>query len=176
MATLPLDELVSVREYLSTSYSPDCEYVDGRIEKRILGEKEHSILQMYLGFLFMLNRDKWGVQVYPELRTQVARTRFRVPDVLVVRSDLRFEQILDQPPLIAIEILSPRDFLNAMQEKFDEYLAFGTDNIWVFDPAGRQAWTVDGHGIHLVVSGELIVPGTPIRVALDEVFRELDRV
>jgi len=39
MATLPIydphqTEFVSVREYLTTSYRPDCEYVDGRIEER----------------------------------------------------------------------------------------------------------------------------------------------
>jgi hypothetical protein len=38
MATVPIyedhqAELVSVREYLTTSYRPDCDYVDGRIEE-----------------------------------------------------------------------------------------------------------------------------------------------
>src|SRR6202142_234423 len=41
MATLPnSEELWTVREYLRTSWSPDREYVDGRIEERNLGEKE----------------------------------------------------------------------------------------------------------------------------------------
>jgi len=51
MATVPLqnseETLVPVDEYLRTSYSPDCEYVDGRIVERNLGEKGRSILQMY---------------------------------------------------------------------------------------------------------------------------------
>jgi hypothetical protein len=39
MATVPIGEaLISVREYLSTSYSPDREYVDGRIVERSVGE------------------------------------------------------------------------------------------------------------------------------------------
>ena len=33
-----------MEEYLATSYRPDCDYVDGEIEERNLGEKEHSIL------------------------------------------------------------------------------------------------------------------------------------
>jgi hypothetical protein len=46
MSTLPnTEELWTVREYLRTSWSPDREYVNGRIEERNLGEKEHSILQ-----------------------------------------------------------------------------------------------------------------------------------
>ena len=62
MATLPTSEdLWTVREYLATSWSPDREFVDGRIEERNLGEKEHSIIQRYLTFLFMLKRAEWGV-------------------------------------------------------------------------------------------------------------------
>ena len=117
MATLPIDDgFISVREYLRTSYSPDCEYVDGRIEERNLGEKEHSILQTFLAFLFRLHRVEWGVEVFAELRTHVAARRFRIPDVLVTRAGVKFESVLDSPPLIAIEILSPDDRLSGMQQ------------------------------------------------------------
>ena len=40
--------LVSVEDYLSTSYSPDREYIDGRIVERNLGEKTHSSIQANL--------------------------------------------------------------------------------------------------------------------------------
>ena len=180
MATLPVhdeyqDELISVREYLRTSFSPDCEYVDGRIEERNVGEKGHSILQMYLGFLFRLNRDKWGVEVYPELRTRVARTKFRIPDVLITRAGVKFEHVLDTPPLIAIEILSPDDKLGDLKQKIDEYVAFGVKHIWVFDPQRRVVWRADAEGLHQVVDAEITVDGTPIRVVLAEAWEELDR-
>jgi Uma2 family endonuclease len=177
MATMPIDDgFISVREYLRTSYSPDCEYVDGRIEERNVGEKGHSILQMYLGFLFRLNRDAWGVEVYPELRTHVARTRFRIPDVLVTRAGVRFESVLDSPPFIAIEILSPDDRLSGLQQKIDEYLEFGVEHIWIFDPQRRAVWRADREGLHPVAEDELAVPGTPIRMVLAEAWAELDRV
>jgi Uma2 family endonuclease len=177
MATLPIDEsFVTVREYLKTSYSPDCEYVDGHIEGRNLGEKEHSLLQKNFTLLFGFNEAAWGVEVFPELRTQVARTRFRVPDVLVLRAGTKFGSILDQPPLIAIEILSPEDRLSGLQEKIDEYVAFGVEHIWIFDPQRRLAWVGDRGGLHLVEGGVLSVPGTLIRVVLDEVFAKLDRM
>jgi Uma2 family endonuclease len=47
---------------------------------------------------------------------------------------VRFERVLDQPPLIAIEILSPDDRLMDLQEKIDEYVKFGVEHIWIFDP------------------------------------------
>jgi len=180
MATLPVhdeykDELISVREYLRTSFSPDCEYVDGRIEERNVGEKWHSILQKYLTLLFGFHESAWGIVVYPELRTKVSQTKFRIPDVLVTRAGVRFEHVLDSPPLIAIEIMSPEDRMAGLQEKIAEYLAFGVEHVWVFDPERRVAWFADKAGMH-VADSELSVPGTEIRVVLGEAWAELERV
>jgi Uma2 family endonuclease len=176
MATLPIsEELWTVREYLSTSWSPDREFVDGRIEERNLGEKEHSIIQRYLTVLFALKRAEWGVEVFPELRTQIAAQNFRVPDVLVVRAGESFERYLTHPPLIAIEILSPEDRLSAFQEKAVQYRRFGIENIWIIDPEPRIAYRYTSGGLEEVHTGELSVPETPIRVVLSELFAELDR-
>jgi len=177
MATLPnSEELWTVREYLSTSWSPDREFVDGRIEERNLGEKEHSIIQRYLTVLFAINREDWRVEVFPELRTQTKSRNFRVPDVLVMRAGEKFERYVTQPPLIAIEILSPEDSLRAMQEKAAEYRLFGVENIWIIDPEPRIAYRYTGSALEEVLTGELIVPGTSIRVELRAMFAELDRV
>jgi Uma2 family endonuclease len=176
MATLPnSEELWTVREYLRTSWSPDREYVDGRIEERNLGEKEHSLIQRYLTFLFMLKRAEWEVEVFPELRTQTQSRRFRVPDVLVTRADDKFERYVTSAPLIAIEILSPEDRLTAMQAKAEEYKDFGVENIWIIDPERRIAYRHTGTSLEEVKTGELIVPQTPIRVVLSDLFAELDR-
>jgi Uma2 family endonuclease len=176
MATLPNpEELWTVREYLRTSWSPDRELVDGRIEERNLGEKEHSIIQGYLTFLFNLKRQEWEVRVFPELRTQTNARNFRVPDVLVVRVGEKFERYVTQPPLIAIEILSPEDRLTAMQQKAAEYRQFGIENIWIIDPEPRIAYRYANAALEEVRTGELAVPGTPIRVVLSEMFAELDR-
>lgn len=170
-----LEELWTVREYLRTSWSPDREFVDGRIEERNLGEKEHSILQRYLTVLFAINRIPWGVEVFPELRTQTQSRRFRIPDVLVVRSGDKFERYVTSPPLIAIEILSPEDTLRAMQAKAAEYRAFGVEQVWIIDPEPRTAFRATEAGLEEVRTGELVVLGTPIRVVLNEMFAELDR-
>lgn len=176
MATLPnTEELWTVREYLRTSWSPDREYVDGRIEERNLGEKEHSILQRFLTVLFAVHRTDWRVEVFPELRTQTQARRFRVPDVLVMRAGEKFDRYVTHPPLVAIEILSPEDSLRAMQEKAAEYRTFGVENIWIIDPEPRLAYRYAENALQEVKEGELAVGGTPIRVALSEMFAELDR-
>jgi Uma2 family endonuclease len=176
MATLPnLEELWTVREYLRTSWSPDREFVDGQIEERNLGEIEHSILQRFLTVLFAIHRAEWGVEVFPELRTQTQARRFRVPDVLVTRAGEKFERYITRPPLIAIEILSPEDTLSAMQQKAAEYRAFGIEHVWIVDPEPRLAYRATETGFEEIRTGELVVPGTPIRVDLSEMFAELDR-
>jgi Uma2 family endonuclease len=180
MATQPIcedpqPEFVSVREYLTTSYRPDCDYVDGRIEERYVGEYDHGYLQLLLGVLFTNNRGAWGVRTVTAVRTQVSSTRFRVPDLSILRADAPKERILTHPPLIVIEILSPEDRLSRFQDRIDDYLRFGVEHIWILDPERRFAWTATGTGLHLVQNGELTVPETPIRVALSELFAELDR-
>ncbi|MDR3771904.1 MAG: Uma2 family endonuclease [Terracidiphilus sp.] len=176
MATLPnSEELWTVREYLRTSWSPDREFVDGRIEERNSGEKDHSIIQRFLTVLFAVKRAEWGVEVFPELRAQTAARNFRVPDVLVVLAGESFERYITRAPLIAIEILSPEDRLTVMQGKAAEYRRFGTENIWIIDPEPRIAYCYTGAGLEEVHTGELTVPGTPIRVVLSELFAELDR-
>jgi len=179
MATLPAYEtaepFVTVEEYLKASYEPDCDYVDGRVEERNLGEYDHGLLQLILGALFMKNRDAWQVRTVTEVRTQVKTARFRVPDVSVLHANAPRESIIRVPQWIAIEILSPEDRLNRLQDKVDDYLEFGVENVWIIDPETRRAWIADASGFHLVQSGELTVPETPIRVVLSELFAELDR-
>ncbi|MGD0801004.1 MAG: Uma2 family endonuclease [Terracidiphilus sp.] len=180
MATLPIyddpqPEFVSVREYLTTSYRPDCDYVDGRIEERNVGEFDHSLLQALLAHLFMNHREEWGVLALPDVRVQVKATHFRVPDVTVLRAGTPREQILTHPPLLVIEILSPEDRLSRFTECTDEYLDFGIEHIWIVDPARRLVYRVTRTGYELTPSSEITVPGTPIRVVLSELFAELDR-
>lgn len=176
MATLPNSEdLWTVCEYLRTSWSPDREFVDGRIEERNVGEKEHSIIQRFLTVLFAIKRADWAVEVFPELRTQTKAQNFRVPDVLVMRAGENFERYLTTPPWIAVEILSPEDSLSAMREKAAEYRHFGVEHIWIVDPARRLAYRYAEFALEEVRTESLTVPGTPIRVNLAEMFAELDR-
>ena len=50
-ATTPT--LLSINEYLRTSYKPDVDFVDGELEERNLGEYEHARLQTLLAAFFV---------------------------------------------------------------------------------------------------------------------------
>src|SRR5580698_3700430 len=104
--------LVPVEEYLSTNYDPDCEYVDGEIVERNLGEKTHSRIQGELIFLLRARARELGMEVLPEQRVQVSPKRCRIPDVCVLReSD---ERIVSSAPFICIEVLSKDDTMYYM--------------------------------------------------------------
>ena len=64
--------VISVEEYLSEVYEPDCDYMDGHLEERNLGELDHSWLQMALSAYLYARRNEWNITVLPEQRVQVS--------------------------------------------------------------------------------------------------------
>jgi hypothetical protein len=46
MATTTIT-LISLEEYLHTSYHPDCDFVDDHIEERTLGESDHAAYRSF---------------------------------------------------------------------------------------------------------------------------------
>jgi len=166
--------LVSVQEYLASAYRPDRDFVDGELQERNLGELEHSLLQTLSVTWFWTRKDEWQVLPLVEQRIQVSATRFRVPDVTVLRSNQAREVVITIPPLILIEILSKDDTLRSMRERVDDYLRFGVQHIWILDPATRRAYVCTQTAFQEPESGELIVPGTPIRIALSDLFAQMN--
>jgi Uma2 family endonuclease len=125
---------ISVEEYLAASYRPDCDYVDGRIEERNLGELDHSSLQTNIAIYLGSRRKQLGITVVVEQRVQVSPTRFRIPDVCVVLGKTT-EQVFRTPPFLCIEILSPEDRMSRVEQRIDDYLAMGVKYVWVLDPS-----------------------------------------
>lgn len=163
--------LIPVEEYLSTSYRPDREYVDGQLLERNVGEKDHSKLQMALSAYLHNRRDKHRIHVFPEQRVQVKSTRFRVPDVCVVAGDEPQEQIVTSPPFLCVEILSKDDRMSEMQERINDYLSFGVRYVWVIDPRTKQAYTHTSSSSH-EVKDALRTENPEIVVPLAELFGE----
>jgi hypothetical protein len=57
------DAPISVSEYLSTSYRPDCDLMDGVIVERNVGEKDHSKLQTRLTMYLGVRAKQWRIHV-----------------------------------------------------------------------------------------------------------------
>jgi Uma2 family endonuclease len=167
--------LIPVMEYLSTSYRPDCDYIDGEVQERNLGERDHALLQGIFTAIFHIHRREWQTIALPEQRVQVSATRYRVPDICVLHRSAPVEPIVRHAPWICIEILSPEDRLQRLQERIDDYISMGVGAIWVIDPRTRHAWIASSSGLQEAL-GEFAIEGTPIRISLAEVFAEFDEM
>ena len=167
---MPTGTLISVSEYLSTSYRPDCDYVDGEVLERNLGELDHSKLQRELILYFGVRKKQWRIHVFPKQRVQVSKTRFRVPDVCVVAGAEPTEQVFTKPPMLCIEILSPEDSISRTQERINDFLAFGVSHVWVLDPRTKRAYDYTAAGMQEAKDGVLRTDDPQITLPLDEIF------
>lgn len=162
--------LISVEEYLRTSYRPDCDYIDGHIEERNLGEWDHANLQTAIAIYFGTRRKKWGINVVVEIRVQISPARFRVPDVCVILGEPD-GQILRKPPFICIEVVSPDDRMSRLEQRIEDFLAMGVPYVWVIDPQTRKAYSATpASGLCEVKSGVLKTENPAIELPLDEIF------
>src|SRR5436190_13921337 len=103
MAAVPNPPLVSVEEYLASSYPDgDREYLDGMVVERNVGTRGHSALQKILIVHLAAFEKPLGIAVRPECRTRIEEARYRVPDVLVMKRPFRQTDgvVLDTPLLI----------------------------------------------------------------------------
>lgn len=162
--------LVSVEEYLRTSFpDADREYVDGRIVERNVGEVDHSDLQTAIAH-YLRTHYKKRVWAGVEVRVQVKKTRFRIPDVTVVAGAKPTERIIRKPPIVAVEVLSPDDRAGDLEEKINDYLVFGVPCVWVINPETRRAYVHTSAGSHEARDGVLRAENTGIEVPLSEIF------
>ena len=161
--------LISVEEYLRTSYRPDCDYVDGEVLERNMGEKSHAKLQKAI-LLYLSAREKeLGIWVIQEQRVQVSAKRFRIPDICVTLGEPN-EEILRQPPFICIEILSPEDRWPRIQQRIDDYLGMGVPYVWVLDPAAKTAYSVTRSAGTNQVTDVLKTLNPSVELPLSEIF------
>ena len=157
--------MVPVGEYLSSVYEPEMDFVDGELENRNVGEKDHSKLQARL---IKLLPD--GFAVFPEVRIQVSPTRFRVPDVCVYLAEPE-EQVFTSAPFVVIEILSPEDRMSRMQRKIEDYWRMGCPNVWILDPWRRKAYRYDGNAMIEALEA-LTTDDSRLRLGLNAIFPE----
>jgi len=77
---------------------------------------------------------------------------------------------VDQPPELAVEVVSPTDLASDVDEKANDYIRAGVDLVWVVFPRTRlvhvyrRSGSRDILGPDDVLSGEEAMPGFSVRV------------
>lgn len=132
--------LMDVEEYLRTSFEgSDCDYVDGEIVERNMGQLPHGDVQFTIGRLLHRLRSKLGIRAVPEIRIQIHSRRYRVADFAVWLSDDIGTGIPTVPPFLVIEVLSPEDRMVRMLPRIQDYLSIGVEWLWIIDPIEQSA-------------------------------------
>ena len=168
--------IVPLSEYLETTYRPDCDWLDGELRERSVGEGPHAVVQKFLAMFLGTHEEKWGILVLTEQRVQVSAKRFRIPDVCVLREGQPFEAIVSIPPLLCVEILSRDDTEAEMMVRAEDYRRMGVKTTWIIDPQRRMALIVNEAGVAHAVEAELSVPDTNIRLTLQDLFKQLNKL
>ncbi|MGA2737644.1 MAG: Uma2 family endonuclease [Bryobacteraceae bacterium] len=165
---------VSEQEYLTTSYEPDCEYDEGVLLERNVGEQPHGLIQTALASFFYERRRRFGIRVITEQRIRIGARKYRVPDVCVFLQPAPRDPVPSTPPFIVVEIISPEDRMSRVRKKADEYLAFGVAYVWLIDPEERRADVYAASSFYEVKDGMLRTEDPVIEVPLADLFQALD--
>jgi len=166
--------LLTIEGYLKTEYRPDCDFVDGELEERNVGERDHNRIQLLVASWFLNHEGEWNIESIPEQRTRVSSSRVRIPDVCLVSRDIPVEQVTVTPPILCIEILSPEDRLRRTTKVLDDFAAMGVPNLWIIDPYQRIGYIYTPPDNLKLVTGRLTIPETPIYLDLPALFAHLD--
>lgn len=161
---------VPLAEYLSTEYEPDCEYIDGVLEERNVGKRRHSKTQGLLCSWLGPREPQHGYDVLVGQRVRISASRFRIPDICLVARD-ETDEVIQSPPVLWIEILSPEDRWSRIQAKVADVLRFGVGTIWIVDPYTKQGWIVTAEtGAVEVEDGLLRCADPALEVGLNEIL------
>jgi Uma2 family endonuclease len=149
-------QLVSVEEYMHSTYEPDAEFVEGRIITRPMPKVPHSEMQSFLDRTLYQIGHPLGYRVWPELRvrTESDPPHYRVPDICMTKGKPQAsDDVAIEPPFLCIEILSPDDSAVELRAKVHEYLSFGVQFVWVIEPVTRTGEIHTSSGIERVDNG-----------------------
>jgi Uma2 family endonuclease len=172
--------LISLDEYLNTSYEPDMEFANGVLVRRNVGTPLHGWLQAILAGYFRQFRNSHRIRTFTEARMLVdaATSRYRIPDVMVLEIPYQKGKVVVDAPAIVVEIKSPDDTFDGIVDKCFEYDSLSIPNIVVMDPENRRGWLFRQGGLQLLTGGTvgLSLPQQhkTIDFPFDQMFGELD--
>ena len=162
---------VSSDDHLRASFQPVVEYIDGEWKERAMVASAHGLIRSLLSAWFFSHEDEWKVRAGVEIPTQVSPTRVRLPEGVVDRA-YKWPQVLTEPPLIVIEVLSPTT-PTRNQKLATDYQNMGVPNIWSIDPETKTGRVCEGPLWKEVK--RLEVEGREVHLDLEWLFSRLAR-
>ena len=171
MAAQP--EALTLEEFhkLYDGAKPAYEYWYGQAFRKPMPTVLHGIVQIVLAMLL----EKAGWNTASEVRLKVVAEVEPVPDLIAVRGKFK-GRYPSAAPELCVEIMSASDTLAKTLEKSKQYIAWGSQHVWIIDPEKRTAWDLSAEAPSL----SWIPPEGALRIAetavdLAALFAEVDR-
>jgi Uma2 family endonuclease len=163
--------LVSEQEYLSTTYKPSCDYIDGVLRHKAMPTRKHSRVQGKIVYLIYAGFPDF--EANPELTLKIRTGKYYVPDVAIQRIDRLQDPYAEAPVHVCVEILSPDDRFGEIVSKCEDYLAWGVEMTWIIDPEALRAWEYrkGQRPVEIPPDGSLTAEGISLRLA--DIFKGL---
>ncbi len=162
-----------------------CELIDGVLVEKAVSDQTAGLaseIVRMLGNVVVPGRLGWIRG--PDGFVRLFGTQLRAPDVSFVRRDQRAEQPLldegfsDVAPALAVEVCSPGNTVEELEQKRTEFFTAGTELFWIVYP-DRQVIEVstssEGHtilGRDDTLDDGAVLPGFSVRVG--DVFDAID--
>ncbi|MDZ7898765.1 MAG: Uma2 family endonuclease [Arcicella sp.] len=121
-----------------------------------------------------LSRFDEKYDILPELEFELTHGRVK-PDIAICKIG-KADWLRDiirptYPPLLAIEILSPRQALSDLTDKtLDIYFPSGTSVVWIIIPHFKQINVMTPDGQRTITSGRLLDESTGVELDLESIF------
>lgn len=155
---------------------PYLEYVDGMVLQKPMPTKQHGKLASWLSHLIWMWIANHGGNAGVEARNKAGDLpNYRIPDVSFWKAG--YEGGDDDPPTLAVEILSPGQSIVELRTKCRFFRANGVEGCWILDPESRTAELFeDGRdGEQIGPDGALTTACMPgFTLPLPELFTVLD--
>ena len=160
---------------METTKQPDDAYVEYEEDReKPVPSVNHSRLQIRLSVALFQYEPEYTV--LSELALEVGGNRF-TPDLCVYpKMEVNFQEDevrMTEPPLLAVEIVSPTQSTQDVVDKISDMLEADVGSCWLVQPATEtDTIFTPGEKPSTVTSGTLTDPATEIEVEIDEIFDE----
>jgi Uma2 family endonuclease len=136
-----------------------------------LGTHSHGRLQTLIAAYLFQRERQWRIHAVVEVRLKIRSRKYGVPDVMVLGAAASYPSVIEQPPLLCIEIVSPDDKLPDLVIRAGDYLILGVPVSWILDPEEKQAFVYSDRGT--VQSLEAVLRHGQIELPVVELFEQL---
>lgn len=121
------------------------ELVDGRLVLMNLPSFQHLLIAKFLESYFdnLIREKSLPLLCFKEAVVRTGLRKSRISDLYIIEANtiqelLNKSAIIEIPPLLIIEIVSPESITRDYRYKRSEYAALGVDEYWIVDPKNEK--------------------------------------